>query len=130
MIPWWPTFDGGVEVLLVTTTRGRRWTFPKGNVPLGISPKTAASREAFEEAGLLGRIGDAIGSYSYRKDGLWRDVTLFPMQVTLALPLWPEAFKRERRWMSVEDALDAVRHDGVRECLAMIASVRWQAARA
>lgn len=130
VIPWWSTFEGRIEVLLVTTSNGGGWTIPKGNVPSGVSPKRAAAREAFEEAGLLGRVGEWLSSYAYRKQGAWRNVAVYPMEVAVALPLWPEAFKRDRRWMSLDDAIATVRHDGLRECLALLADVRVHAAQA
>lgn len=45
----------GVEFLLVQTGGGR-WTFPKGNAEPGLSHAQAAALEAFEEAGVHGRI--------------------------------------------------------------------------
>jgi 8-oxo-dGTP pyrophosphatase MutT (NUDIX family) len=47
---------GSVEFLLVRTKGGRHWTFPKGHVEKGEPPWRAAEREAFEEAGVCGRI--------------------------------------------------------------------------
>lgn len=47
--------DGEVEFLLVRTAAGR-WTFPKGGVDGDASRAAAAAREAFEEAGVRGRI--------------------------------------------------------------------------
>jgi len=44
-----------LEFLLVRTTTGHRWTFPKGGVePQDTSPAEAARREAQEEAGVDG----------------------------------------------------------------------------
>jgi 8-oxo-dGTP pyrophosphatase MutT (NUDIX family) len=48
----------GIEFLLVRT-RGGRWTFPKGSVESGLSHAQAAALEAFEEAGVHGRIEEA-----------------------------------------------------------------------
>ena len=45
----------GVEFLLVQT-RGGRWTFPKGGVEPGLTPAQSAALEAFEEAGVHGRM--------------------------------------------------------------------------
>jgi 8-oxo-dGTP pyrophosphatase MutT (NUDIX family) len=45
----------GIEFLLVQTGGGR-WTFPKGNAEPGLSHAQAAAMEAFEEAGVHGRI--------------------------------------------------------------------------
>jgi len=45
----------GVEFLLVQT-RGGRWIFPKGGVEPGLTQAQSAALEAFEEAGVHGRI--------------------------------------------------------------------------
>ncbi|PYX37645.1 MAG: hypothetical protein DMG81_13705 [Acidobacteria bacterium] len=45
----------GLEFLLVRT-RGGRWTFPKGSAESGLTHAQAAALEAFEEAGVHGRI--------------------------------------------------------------------------
>jgi len=47
--------DGEVSFLLVRTRSGR-WTFPKGGVEPGLTCAESAAREAFEEAGVYGRI--------------------------------------------------------------------------
>jgi hypothetical protein len=46
---------GGIEFLLVRT-RGGRWIFPKGGVEPGLTQAQSAALEAFEEAGVHGRI--------------------------------------------------------------------------
>jgi len=47
--------DDDVEFLLVRTRSGR-WTFPKGGVDDDATHAEAAAREAYEEAGVKGRI--------------------------------------------------------------------------
>jgi len=47
--------DGEPESLLVRTRSGR-WTFPKGGVDQDATHAEAAAREAYEEAGVRGRI--------------------------------------------------------------------------
>jgi len=47
--------DGQPEFLLVRTRSGR-WTFPKGGVDHDTTHAAAAAREAYEEAGVRGRI--------------------------------------------------------------------------
>jgi 8-oxo-dGTP pyrophosphatase MutT (NUDIX family) len=57
---------GGLEFLLVRTSNGERWTFPKGGVERGESISQAAAREAREEAGVIGRVGcEPLGVYRY-----------------------------------------------------------------
>jgi 8-oxo-dGTP pyrophosphatase MutT (NUDIX family) len=60
--------NDSVEFLLVRT-RGGRWIFPKGNAEPGLTHAQAAALEAFEEAGVHGRIEEACFSrYSRRKE--------------------------------------------------------------
>jgi len=57
-----------VEFLLVRT-RGGRWIFPKGNAEPGLTHAQAAALEAFEEAGVHGRMEEACFSrYSRRTE--------------------------------------------------------------
>jgi 8-oxo-dGTP pyrophosphatase MutT (NUDIX family) len=57
----------GIEFLLVRTRRGR-WTFPKGGAQAGLSHAQSAALEAFEEAGVHGRIEEvAFVRYTRRK---------------------------------------------------------------
>jgi len=49
---------GDLEFLLVRTNSGH-WTFPKGNTEPGLTHAQAAALEAFEEAGVHGRIEEA-----------------------------------------------------------------------
>ncbi len=109
----------------MTSRGGRHWTVPKGNVPAHLTPGRAAAREAFEEAGLLGSVGGLIGSYTYRKRGDLYEVSVFPLDVTVSLPLWPEAFVRERRWVPMVEAVELVRHDSLRSLLAAAAELRF-----
>ena len=48
--------EGLVELLLVRTKGGERWTFPKGHVEPGERPWEGAAREAHEEAGVEGDV--------------------------------------------------------------------------
>src|SRR5712672_4846148 len=50
---------GSIEFLLVRTRGSGRWTFPKGNAERGITHAQAAALEAFEEAGVHGRMEEA-----------------------------------------------------------------------
>src|SRR5215831_18993078 len=52
-----------VEFLLVNTSSGK-WTFPKGRLCPALSPSESAAREAWEEAGVHGRIEEThFGHY-------------------------------------------------------------------
>lgn len=57
----------GVEFLLVRTRRGR-WTFPKGGIQAGLTHAQSAALEAYEEAGVHGRIEESwFARYTLRK---------------------------------------------------------------
>jgi 8-oxo-dGTP pyrophosphatase MutT (NUDIX family) len=59
----------GVEFLLVQTRKGR-WTFPKGGVEPGLTHAQTAALEAFEEAGVHGRMEEeSFTRYVRRKRG-------------------------------------------------------------
>jgi 8-oxo-dGTP pyrophosphatase MutT (NUDIX family) len=58
----------GIEFLLVQTRRAR-WTFPKGSAEPGLTHAQAAALEAFEEAGVHGRMEEASFTRYIRRKG-------------------------------------------------------------
>lgn len=61
--------DGEIEFLLVRTRSGK-WTFPKGSVDGDPTLAAAAGREAYEEAGVRGRVERSpFASYLHFKTG-------------------------------------------------------------
>ena len=92
---------GAAQVLLVTSARGKRWVIPKGIVEKGHSPARSAAKEAWEEAGVTGRIGRRLlGRYAYEKwQGVCR-VLVYRLDVEAVHREWPEAHVRLRRWCS------------------------------
>src|SRR2546421_1062113 len=55
-----------IEFLLIQT-RGGRWTFPKGGIEPGLTHAQAAALEAFEEAGVHGRMEEAPFTHYIRR---------------------------------------------------------------
>jgi 8-oxo-dGTP pyrophosphatase MutT (NUDIX family) len=54
--------------MLITSRVTRRWIIPKGWPAQRLAPHESAVREAFEEGGLIGKIGKhAIGIFHYEK---------------------------------------------------------------
>ena len=95
----------GAEVLLVTSRGRGRWIIPKGVVEPELTPAQSALGEAFEEAGLRGRVvGPAVGSFTYAKwEGICT-VEVFAMAVEEVCDDWPERGERNRRWLPLAEA--------------------------
>jgi 8-oxo-dGTP pyrophosphatase MutT (NUDIX family) len=111
--------EGELRVLLVTSRETRRWVLPKGWMEKRLAPHALAAKEAFEEAGVLGRAERRpIGRYDYLKR-VPRDrvipcsVRVFPLRVERLLDKWPERRQRERRWFSPAEAAMAVEEGGL-----------------
>jgi len=108
------TVRGRTEVLMVTSRDTGRWVLPKGWPMAGRGAAGTAAREAYEEAGVIGRIGAApLGSYGYDKrlpDGrsLPCRVSVFPLAVRKLMDDFPERRQRVRRWMGLRDAAGRV----------------------
>jgi len=109
--------------MLITSRGTRRWVIPKGWPIRGLKPHRAAEREAYEEAGLKGRIEKiAIGTYAYEKRlatgiAVPCEVSVFPFQVTSQRQRWPEMGQRDGRWFSPEEAADLVQEEGLQQLL-------------
>jgi 8-oxo-dGTP pyrophosphatase MutT (NUDIX family) len=111
----WRQARQGIEVLLVTSSGGRRWVVPKGWPLAGESLADAAAREAWEEGGVQGRIAPAaLGQFVHVKAspvGPPRAclVSLFAMGVVSLAERWPEQGRRQRVWMSLAEAAACMR---------------------
>lgn len=93
-----------LEVCLIRK-ESKRWGIPKGIVDPGDTPERTALNEAWEEAGLKGRLlGDAIGTYEYEKWSRTFLVAVYVMEVLEQHEDWQEALIRERRWTSFGEA--------------------------
>ena len=131
-IPYRRNDEDELEVLLVTSRRKGRWVLPKGRIKRWMKPHMSAAHEAFEEAGVLGVIDtEAIGVYRQRKSSGGTDgeiaIQAFAMRVNTQLRSWPEKAVRNRCWMSIEGAEQAVRDVELRMVLrrfAVLAEVR------
>jgi len=102
----------GLEFLLVRTRGSGRWTFPKGNAEPGMTHAQAAALEAFEEAGVHGRIEEvSFSSYVARKRAMNSAAQAVENNLTVNAHLCevlrlgsPKESNRKRTWFSAEDA--------------------------
>ena len=115
--------DGELRLLLITSKRTKRWIIPRGNPIRGLSPPKSAAQEAYEQAGVTGRVGnEEIGSYRYRKRQFfgWHveaEVHVFPLRFTNQSDSWPEQDGRETRWFAQEEAAHAVQELGLKRLI-------------
>lgn len=92
----------GPQVMLVKTLRTGGWVIPKGWPMRGKTLSEAAALEAWEEAGITGKIdATPLGSFTYtkiRKSGLPVQcrAQVFRMHVTGVAQNYQEATKRTR----------------------------------
>lgn len=120
-LPWRETAHGR-EILLITTRGRRQWLTPKGKLMEGLGPAESAAEEAWEEAGVRGRIAaEPIGVFEHRKGSVFLprrlQVDLYPLEVLEVADEWPEAHERERRWVSAPQALRMIRSPGLRRLI-------------
>jgi 8-oxo-dGTP pyrophosphatase MutT (NUDIX family) len=120
-----------VEVMLVTS-RGtrRRWIIPKGWPKMGLPPHRTAEEEAFEEAGVAGKVSRRhIGSYSYDKTLKAGGTTscrvqVFPLRVTRQHKQWPEKHQRQTRWYKPNDAVRFIKEPSLQRIIRKFAKQR------
>lgn len=114
--------DHKLEILVISTSKRKRWGVPKGIHDPGKTAQASAANEAMEEAGVLGNVLDVeVGRYSYAKWGATCTVHVYPMEVTAVLPpdRWPESH-RGREWLSATAAADRVHQDELKHMIRLL----------
>lgn len=118
----------GPRILLITSRETRRWVIPKGNVEESMTPAESAALEAFEEAGVRGKVSTRrIGVYFYPKSdiegGATCRVEVYPMAVSKEKDDWPERSERTREWVSVEEGAERVFEKKLRKLILKLPDV-------
>lgn len=101
--------ETGPEILLMSSRETGRAVIPKGWPMRGKSDAKAAAVEAWEEAGVRGRVGRRpVGTYRYwkRLDDHFRllRVDVFPLRATAADADFPERGERRFAWLPQSEA--------------------------
>jgi 8-oxo-dGTP pyrophosphatase MutT (NUDIX family) len=126
-LPWRRNAAGEVEVLLITSRETHRWVIPKGWPIKGKSSSKSAAQEAFEEAGVQGKITKKpYGGYAYDKrlkNGRLQHVrvAVFPLQVENEADAYLEQGQREKLWLPPPDAARKVEEP---ELMVLLATFR------
>ena len=96
--------------MLVTSRETKRWVLPKGWAEAGLAPHELAAKEAFEEAGLVGKVErEPVGTYRYEKRlhggrTVPCEVGVYPLWVERQLDDWPERGQRKTQWFTLAQA--------------------------
>jgi len=96
-----------IEFLLVKTRGSGRWTFPKGSAEPGLTHAQAAALEAFEEAGVHGRMEEAsFASYirRSRRGNACKEQAVIAHLCEVTRREVPQEFDRHPTWFSPEKA--------------------------
>ncbi len=116
---------GKTEVLLVTSRKGKRWVIPKGVIDEGSSPAESAAREAWEEAGVRGRLSPGeTGRYRYEKWGGVCTVRVYLLTVADEADHWPESGTRRREWLGIEEAVSRIEEEDLRVLIRAVGAGR------
>ncbi|MGA1781761.1 MAG: NUDIX hydrolase [Candidatus Puniceispirillaceae bacterium] len=118
-----------VAIMFVTSQRRGRWILPKGNLKPDESHKKGCKREAFEEAGVKGRIMSELPMthvVTKSSDGKLSlvAVTYYPMLVSKQVDEWPEQAKRERHWALLEDAERVTDREDFQQIIKQFAAIK------
>lgn len=102
---------GAIHLLIIRSSDGRNWLFPKGHIEDGETAEQAALRETREEAGVDGRAIAPLGTIEYARGKKRVSVEFFLVEYRgEAEP--HEA--REQRWCTLEEALDLLSFDNLK----------------
>ncbi|GMN42261.1 hypothetical protein TIFTF001_011475 [Ficus carica] len=113
-----------LQVLVISSQKGKGMLFPKGGWEKDESKTEAALRETLEEAGVRGVVERQLGKWSFKSKtyDTFYDGYMFPLLVQEELDLWPEMDFRQRKWMSVLEAKEVCQHGWMIEALDRLVS--------
>lgn len=104
--------ESGLQFCLITSLGKGNWGFPKGSIEFEETPDDTAVREAWEEAGIVGRlIEPALGEYEFDRLGQRIKVTVWLLEIARILPDWPESQLRQRCLVSASEAKQLLTND-------------------
>jgi ADP-ribose pyrophosphatase YjhB (NUDIX family) len=97
-----------VLILLISKKRSKKWGIPKGRVNASLSFGETAAKEAFEEAGVMGRISpNCIGMFRATKGNPTPqhiEVWIYLLEMDETVLDWPEKETRQIRWAPCKTA--------------------------
>ncbi len=96
-----------LKVMIITSTSGKAWILPKGHPENDLKKPQVAELETYEEAGVRGKVIDSKLSEEFNRDE-GGTLVIYPLLIEEILDKWPEEDIRERRLVSIKEALELV----------------------
>jgi len=112
VIPFRISDSGNIEVLMIST-RHKNWSLPKGNLIKNLGPQRTALLEAYEEAGIDGKLQTKPILCTIGRSHIY----LFPMEVIKLYEAWPESSFRKRKWIKLHKASCMLHRRGMRNAV-------------
>jgi 8-oxo-dGTP pyrophosphatase MutT (NUDIX family) len=105
--------DDRLRVLLVRSKKDPAiWVFPKGHIEHGETARDTALRETWEESGVTGDLGKAVGAPLEFDSG--REPVSVEYFVVLARDEAASPEGRDKQWLSIDDALTTLAYETAR----------------
>jgi 8-oxo-dGTP pyrophosphatase MutT (NUDIX family) len=129
-LPYRESGKSQLEIMLVTSRGTRRWIIPKGWPKIGLPPYQTAEEEAFEEAGVSGKVSKRrLGDYLYTKvlkkgESARCSVRVYALRVERQHKKWPEKHQRKTRWYKPAEAVRVVQEPSLRRLIGKFRSRR------
>jgi 8-oxo-dGTP pyrophosphatase MutT (NUDIX family) len=126
-LPYRFTPSAALEILLSLADGPNAGSFLR--LPIkGLRPAKSAAREAFEEAGVTGKVGTkSLGLFNYEKlleeDGIEVncEVKVFPLLVKRQSETWPEFEQRLIQWVDPGKAVSMIKEPELKKLVATFA---------
>ncbi|MGB7287736.1 MAG: NUDIX hydrolase [Salaquimonas sp.] len=111
------------EILLITSRKTKRLIIPKGWPMAKHSARKTAKIEAYEEAGIIGKVAkEPIGEFRSLKGlgngfSVKTNIVVYPLKVEEQLTEYPETGQRDLLWLPVNEAAEKCQDEGLRALL-------------
>ena len=111
-----------IKIILITSRNSNQWIVPKGNRVPNKSKRESALLEAYEEAGLTGRLDKDLKFRIFiMSHGKKVDLTLYPMRVNKPfIKKWLESQQRKRIEVSCDRAQSLVLWPNFKTCIKLL----------
>jgi 8-oxo-dGTP pyrophosphatase MutT (NUDIX family) len=110
-----------LKVYLITSREERKWIIPTGKLEKKLNNRQVAALEAFEEAGILGKLDKHFREQVLLQSPSGkhkRKTTVFLLYVKRILKCWPEIHDRKRKLVSLKKYLKSVSNRKLKQKLA------------